>query len=190
MAMRGMSRAAGVLCLLALSACAGESKTVQLPGAAQATEAPKAEPGQGEADRWRSLVDSFIAAVRTRDYETLNRIRGREKTYDRKSIKDRQFYALLYSGKYVRSHHKDAHSVAELLDMGEMHAHLIDYDVNKVLIYFVPYAFIDELGTPDFLRKQWLRKYFSCVFAWEAGEWALADDCKANQITGRVARLN
>lgn len=189
MAMRGMSRAAGALCLLALAACAANERAVQLPGAAQAI-APRPEPGKGEGDRWRELVDSFLAAVRARDIATLNRVRGRERTYDRTSLQDREFYALLYNGQYVRAYHKGGYSVAEMLDMGGMHAHIIDYDINKVLIYFVPYAFIDDLGQPGFLNKQWMRKYFSCIFAWDAGTWMLADDCSANQISGRVARLN
>ncbi len=186
--MRGISGAAGALCLLALSACASNQKTVLLPSAAQAS-APRPAPGKGEGDRWRALVDTFLAAVRARDIATLNRVRGRERSYDRTSLKDREFYALLYDGKYVRAYHKGGYSVAEMLDMGGMHAHIIDYEVNKVLIYFVPYAFIDDLGQPGFLNTQWMRKYFSCIFVWNAGTWALADDCAANQVSGRVARL-
>jgi hypothetical protein len=189
--MRGLSRVMGAaLCALTLAACASDRKTVQLPSAAQAT-APRPEPGKGEADRWRSMVDEFLGAVRTRDIAKLNRVRGRERTYDRTSLKDREFYAMLYDGNYIRTFHKGAHSVAEMLELGGgMHAHIIDYDVNKILIYFVPYNFIEDLGQPGFLKKQWLRKYFSCIFAWEAGTWMLADDCSANQISGRVARLN
>lgn len=189
MAMRGLSRAAAALCVLGVCACANAGKAVKLPSAAQAV-APRPAPGKGEAGRWRTLVDNFLADVRARNIRKLNRVRGRERTYDRNSLKDRRFFALLYDGNYVRAYHKGGHSVAEFLDMGAMHAHIIDYDINKVLIYFVPYDFIEDLGQPGFLRRQWMRKYFSCLFAWDAGVWTLADDCKANQISGRVARLD
>jgi hypothetical protein len=187
--MRGTGRAlAALLCLAALAACA-ERKTVRLPSAAEQT-APRPMPGTGDADRWRTLADDFMNAVRARDIGTLNRVRGREYSYDRNSRRDREFYALLYDGNYVRAYRKGGHSINEILGMGSMHAHIIDYDTARILIYFVPHAFIDDLAEPGFLRTQWLRKYFSCMFAWEAGKWRLADDCAANQISGRVARLD
>lgn len=188
MAMRGIGRAlAALLCFSALAACT-QGKTVRLPSAAEA--APRPMPGTGDADRWRKLVDDFMNAVRARDIATLNRVRGRQYSYDRNSRKDREFYALLYDGKYVRAYHKGAHSIAEILNMGSMHAHIIDYDVARILVYFVPHAYIDDLAQPGFLRTQWMRKYFACMFAWEAGSWKLADDCAAEKVAKRVARLD